>query len=47
MQGDWQTFEDARPSRTTIPLAQFVRPSPLKGGLKSWLPLVRKLARTP
>ena len=33
MQGDWQTLEDPTWLRPTIPLALFVRPSPLKGGL--------------
>ena len=36
MQGDWQTVEDARWSPTTIPLALFVRLSPLKWGT-DWL----------
>ena len=36
MQGDRQTLEDPRWSRSVIPLAHCVRPSPLKGGLTLW-----------
>ena len=32
MQGDWLTFEGPAWSCAAIPLALFVRPSPLKGG---------------